>query len=156
MTAEKMRRIFSKTWFQITAAGLALGAIFIFADGYFSDDRKIYNGPVQIEKDKAYVTEISLSEDMVDFGKSKEGDTLSRRITVTNTGKEPLIIFKKAGSCDCVAAVASNDMIGPGESTELMVYFDTKGRKGPQLRKIELTCNTDPAQVFITLKTDVE
>jgi len=64
--------------------------------------------------------------------------------------------FKSNGSCDCIAARANKELIAPGDTTLLMVYFDTKGRKGPQLRKIELTCNTDPAEVFITLKTDVE
>jgi len=151
-----MRRIFSKTWFQIIVAGTILGVVLILAEDYFSDDSKAYNGPVQAEKGKAFVTSIKLSEDIVDFGKSKEGDTLSREIIVTNSGNDPLFIYKSNGSCDCIAARAGKEVIPPGDTTRLMVYFDTKGRKGPQLRKIELTCNTDPAEVFITLKTDVE
>jgi len=151
-----MRRIFSKTWFQIIVAGTILGVVLILAEDYFSDDSKAYNGPVQAEKGKAFVTSIKLSEDIVDFGKSKEGDTLSREIIVTNSGNDPLFIYKSNGSCDCIAARANKELIAPGDTTLLMVYFDTKGRKGPQLRKIELTCNTDPAEVFITLKTDVE
>jgi len=87
-----MRRIFSKTWFQIIVAGTILGVVLILAEDYFSDDSKAYNGPVQAEKGKAFVTSIKLSEDIVDFGKSKEGDTLSREIIVTNSGNDPLFI----------------------------------------------------------------
>jgi len=151
-----MRRIFSKTWFQIIVAGTILGAVLIIAEDYFSDDSKAYDGPVRAEKGTVYVTSVGLSEDTLDFGKSKEGDTLSHEIIVTNTGNDPLFIYKSTGSCDCIAARAGKEVIPPGDTTRLMVYFDTKGRKGPQLRKIELTCNTDPAEVFITIKTDVE
>jgi hypothetical protein len=157
MTSENIKRIFSRTWFQIIIAGIILGVLFIIADDhFFSASTKSYDGPVQIEKGKSYITKISLSEDVVDFGKSKEGDTLTRKIIITNSGNDPLFIYKSKGSCDCIAALVNKELISPGDTTLLRVYFDTKGRKGPQLRKIELTCNTDPAEVFITIKTDVE
>jgi len=157
-----MKKLFAKTWFKIIAFGIIIGAVFILLDNQFdffnskSTDSGNYNGPVTVDKDKAYFTQASLSETSVDFGKVKEGDTLSHVFKISNTGKEPLIIYKTSGSCDCVAAVVTKEMIPPGKEVDITAYFNTKGRKGPQNKTLELTCNTDPAQLLITLKAHVE
>lgn len=158
-----MKKLFSKTWFQIITFGIVIGVVLILLDNkldFFNksggEDSGTYNGPVTIDKNKTYFTQMGLSEEGFDFGKVKEGDTLSHVFKITNKGKEPLIIYKNVGSCDCVAAVVTKDMIPPGKQVDLTAYFDTKGRKGPQNRTIELTCNTEPAQILLTLKAVVE
>jgi Protein of unknown function (DUF1573) len=157
-----MKKLLSKTWFKIIAFGIVVGAGLILLDNQFdflnakSKDSGNYNGPVTIEKDKAYFTTAILNETSVDFGKVKEGDTLSHIFKISNTGNEPLIIYKTSGSCDCVAAVVTKEMIPPGKQVDITAYFNTKGRKGPQNRTLELTCNTEPAQLLITLKAEVE
>jgi hypothetical protein len=157
-----MKKLFKKTWFQILFFGILVGGVLIIADnqfGLFNGSKKengTYNGPVSVEKDKTYFTEISLSEAGYDFGKVKEGDTLTHVFKITNKGKEPLIIYKTVGSCDCVAALVTKDMIPPGKEVELTAHFNTKGRKGLQNRTLTLTCNTEPADIMLTLKADVE
>jgi hypothetical protein len=157
-----MKKMLAKTWFKIIAFGIIIGTVLILADNQFDffnardKDSGSYNGPVTIEKDKAYFTQASLNETSVDFGKVKEGDTLSHIFKISNTGKEPLVIYKTSGSCDCVAAVVTKEMIPPGKEVDITTYFNTKGRKGPQNKTLELTCNTDPAQLLITLKAEVE
>jgi Protein of unknown function (DUF1573) len=157
-----MKKLLAKTWFKIIAFGIIIGAVLILLDNQFdffnsnSTESGNYNGPVTVNKDKAYFTQAILNETTVDFGKVKEGDTLSHIFKISNTGKEPLIIYKTSGSCDCVAAVVTKEMIPPGQEVDITAYFDTKGRKGPQNRTLELTCNTDPAQLLITLKAHVE
>jgi hypothetical protein len=158
-----MKKIFNKTWFKIIFFGAIAGVVFIWVDeklGLFKREKRessgTYNGPVKADKDKTYFTEISFNETAHDFGKVKEGDTLSYTFKVTNKGQEPLVIFKSAGSCDCVAAEYPKDMIAPGKEITITAHFDTKGRKGVQNRTITLTCNTEPADVMITLKADVE
>jgi hypothetical protein len=157
-----MKKLFKKTWFQILFFGILVGGVLIIADNQFGllngskKENGTYNGPVSVDKDKTYFTEVSLSEAGYDFGKVKEGDTLTHVFTITNKGKEPLIIYKTVGSCDCVAAVVTKDMIQPGKEVELAAHFNTKGRKGLQNRTLTLTCNTEPADVMLTLKADVE
>jgi hypothetical protein len=157
-----MKKLFKKTWFQIVFFGALIGGVLIVADnqfGLFSGGKKdngTYNGPVSIDKDKTYFTEMSLSEAGYDFGKVKEGDTLSHIFKLANTGKEPLIIYKSIGSCDCVGTDYPKEMIPPGKEVTLTAYFNTKGRKGPQNRTVTLTCNTEPADIMLTLKADVQ
>ena len=102
-----MKKLLAKTWFQIIAFGIVIGAGLILLDNqfdFFNANVKTvstYNGPVTIEKDKTYFTQASLNETSVDFGKVKEGDTLSHVFKISNTGNEPLFIYKTSGSCDC-------------------------------------------------------
>ena len=157
-----MKKLFKKTWFQILFFGILVGGALIVIDnqfGLFGGGKKengTYNGPVSVDKDKTYFTEISLSEAGYDFGKVNEGDTLSHVFKMRNTGKEPLIIYKSVGSCDCVGTDYPKDMIAPGNEVTLKTYFNTKGRKGPQNRTITLTCNTEPADIMLTIKADVQ
>ncbi len=157
-----LKNLFRKTWFQIVFFGAIIGGILIIADNKFDffnaeiNKSGTYDGPVQVEKDKAYFTEVQFSETKFDFGKVKEGDTLSHVFTITNAGNEPLIIYKSVSSCDCVGTDYSKEMISAGAITKLTVYFKTKGRKGPQTRIVTLTCNTDPADIELTINADVE
>ena len=157
-----MKDMFTKTWFQVIFFGIIVGIVLIVADNTFDffgsakKDSGTYEGPVRIEKDKTYFTEARFSETKFDFGKVKEGDTLSHIFTVTNTGKEPLFIYKSTGSCDCVGTDYPKDMINPGTVAQVKVYFNTKGRKGTQLRTVTLTCNTDPADIILTINAEVE
>lgn len=157
-----MKKLFKKTWFQILFFGILLAGLFIIIDEKFDlfDTKKVetgtYNGPITVDKNKTYFTEVSLSETIFDFGKVKEGDTLSHVFKMTNKGKEPLIIYKSVGTCDCVGAGFSKEMTAPGKEIQLTAYFNTNGRKGPQNRTIVFTCNTEPAEIVLTLKADVE
>ncbi len=157
-----MKKLLAKTWFKIVAFGVVIGTGLILLDNQFnffnakSDNSGNYNGPVTIEKDKAYFTTASLNQTSVDFGKVKEGDTLSHIFKISNTGNEPLIIYKTSGSCDCVAAVVTKEMIPPGKEVNITAYFNTIGRKGFQNKTLEITCNTEPAQLLITIKAQVE
>ena len=157
-----MKKLLAKTWFKIIVFGVVIGTGLILLDNKFnffnakSGDSGNYNGPVTIEKDKAYFTTASLNQTTVDFGKVKEGDTLSHIFKISNTGNEPLVIYKTSGSCDCVAVVVTKEMIPPGKEVDLTTYFNTNGRKGRQNKTLELTCNTEPAQLLITLKAEVE
>lgn len=156
-----MKKIFSKTWMQVLLSGIVLGAVLIVLDNKFhfwGNNQKsgTYNGPVSVDKDKTYFTKATIDATSFDFGKVKEGDTLTHVFKLTNTGDEPLFVYKSTGSCDCVAAVVTKDMIQPGTTVDVTAHFNTKGRKGLQNRILELTLNTEPAQVLITLKAEVE
>jgi hypothetical protein len=157
-----MKTLFKKTWFQILIFGAIVGAVLIVVDNktsLFKSQKKesdTYNGPVTVDKDKTYFTQASFNETSHNFGKVKEGDTLTHVFKITNNGKEPLFIYKSAGSCDCVAAVYSKEIIPPGKEVDITVHFNTKGRKGPQSRTITLTCNTEPADVILAINAEVE
>jgi hypothetical protein len=156
-----MKKLFNKTWFQVLLAGIIIGVVLIIVDNKFWRESlprgsEIYDGPVKADKNKVYFTRAALNETSFDFGKAIEGDTLTHVFKLTNTGDEPLFVYKTSASCDCVAAVVTKEMIRPGASVDITAYFSTKGRKGEQKRTIEITCNTEPAVLTVTLKADVQ
>ena len=143
--------------------GLLIGLVIILLDNKFkffdsdkNEDDEIYSGPVQVEKDKAYFTTAEYSEFEYNFGKVKEGDTVGHVFKLKNTGKEPLIIYKSKGSCDCIAAFSSKDIAQPDSTIDIQVFFKTKGRKGSQVRTVSIITNTEPSEAILTFKGDVE
>ena len=156
-----MKNIIRNTWVQVILLGLVIGVIFILLDNKFDffnseKEESLYNGPVQIDKEKTYFTTAEYSEFEYNFGKVKEGDTVGHVFKLKNTGDEPLLIYKSKGSCDCIAAFSEKNNIPPDSTIDIQVFFKTKGRKGPQLRTVSIITNTDPAEAILTFKGDVE
>lgn len=156
-----MRKVLKNGWVQMILLGLLIGLVFILVDNKYKffgtqDEKGTYKGVIEVDKDKMYFTTAEYSEFEYDFGKVKEGDTVSHIFKLRNTGDEPLIIYKSAGSCDCIGAFASGESIMPDSTGEISVYFKTKGRKGPQKRTVEIVTNTDPSTATLTFKGKVE
>lgn len=100
-------------------------------------------------------TTITFKETTFDYGKVKDGDVVKHAYKFTNSGKEPLIISDAKGSCGCTVPTWPKDPIAPGGTGEIMVEFSSKGKLGPQSKKVTLTANTNPAQSFLTIKGEV-
>jgi len=100
-------------------------------------------------------TTITYEETTYDFGKTIDGSKVKYSYKFKNTGKEPLIISDAKGSCGCTVPVWPKDPIGPGKTGEIKVEFDSKGKLGPQTKKVTVVANTQPAQTFLTIKGEV-
>lgn len=156
-----MKRFLKNTWVQVIFFGLLFGIVFILLDNKFNffgdkQEEDSYKGVVEANKEEMYFTTAEYSAFEYDFGKVKEGDTVGHVFKIKNTGKEPLIIYKSKGSCDCIAAFASGKTIMPDSTEDIQVFFKTKGRKGPQVRTVEIVTNTDPATATLVFKGEVE
>jgi hypothetical protein len=64
-------------------------------------------------------------------------------VTLTNKGREELEIRKIQGNCACLTLEIPKTTLRPGESIELKITFDPKGRKGIDQRNIYIF-STDP------------
>jgi hypothetical protein len=157
-----MKKLFRNTWFQMIVAGGLIGLVLIVLDNKFHLWSKVkseegeYKGPVDGDKDKMYITTAEYSETSFDFGKVKETDTVFRKITIKNTGKSPLLIYKAIGSCECVRAFVSQEPIAPGTESEITIVFLAKGRKGKQNRSVMIDTNTDPPEMVYRITGEVE
>ena len=155
-----MMQLLKKGWFQVILAGILIGAALIALDAQFNwfgkhKPRK-FNGTVEANTDDIYFTTAEYSSFTWDFGKVKEGDTLSHTFTIKNTGDEPLYIFKVTGNCDCLATFYSSKPIGPGVEDNIIVKFSTRGRSGKQSRTINISTNTDPSEAALVITGEVE
>jgi hypothetical protein len=61
----------------------------------------------------------------VDYGNIEFGSDRVRKVKLTNTGNEPLIINSATGSCGCTVPTPPKDPILPGESAFLEINYDT-------------------------------
>lgn len=100
-------------------------------------------------------TTMEFNETEFDFGKVKAGEKVTHVYKMKNTGKEPLIISSAKGSCGCTVPKYPTNPIPPGESADITVEFDSKGKSGPQNKKVTITANTNPQQTFIYIKGEV-
>ncbi|RME37038.1 MAG: DUF1573 domain-containing protein [Deltaproteobacteria bacterium] len=100
-------------------------------------------------------TSIAFEETEYDFGSIKSGEKVRHAFKFKNTGSEPLIISNAKGSCGCTVPSWPREPIPPGGEGEIMVEFNSKGKRGKQNKKVTLTANTEPPQSFLYIKGEV-
>lgn len=99
---------------------------------------------------------IEFDQDEFNFGTIAQGEMVKNVFTFTNTSDIPLIIVNAKGSCGCTVPEWPREPIMPGESSQLLVVFNSKGKLGSQAKKVSITANTEIANTFLTLKGKVE
>ncbi|MCF8236564.1 MAG: DUF1573 domain-containing protein [Saprospiraceae bacterium] len=100
-------------------------------------------------------TQMTFTTMEYDFGKVKSGETVTHDYEFTNTGKENLIIANAKGSCGCTVPQWPKEPIAPGKTAVIKVVFDSKGKSGPQSKRVTITANTNPPQTFLEIKGEV-
>lgn len=108
---------------------------------------------IEIKKGTAL---ISFDKQVHDFGTVNEGDVVETTYLVTNSGKIDLVISNAKASCGCTVPVWPKAPIKPGESGEIKVKFNTKGKPNKQQKTITLTTNTESGREILTLKGSVK
>ncbi|EAZ83110.1 DUF1573 domain-containing protein [Algoriphagus machipongonensis] len=111
-----------------------------------------------ISKDELHlVPQLSLGTQEIDLKKISANSVQTESVTITNKGQEKLEIRKIQGNCDCLTIEIPKVELLPGESVDLKITFDPKGRKGIDQRNIYLFSNdpVNPVQLFL-LKSRVE
>ena len=109
------------------------------------------------KKSAVGITEVQMEETSHDFGTVKAGEIVVFDFTLTNTGKQNLIIKNAEVDCGCVQVHVVKDIIKPGEKGNIEVEFDSRGLFGKQLKTIDLDWNCkEPKQlvIFATVEND--
>lgn len=84
---------------------------------------------------------IQFEERQFDFGDISQGETVSHKFLFINTGTEPLILLDVQTTCGCTAPIWPKNPIPPGESSELVVNFNTSKKIGRQNKIITIYTN---------------
>jgi hypothetical protein len=84
-----------------------------------------------------------LQQNSYDFGDIKQGEKVSHTFVLSNGGGDLLKISDVKASCGCTAAAPEKKELAPGESTNLIVTFNSTGRMGKQSKTIRIFSN-DP------------
>ena len=78
----------------------------------------------------------------IDYGTIENNSNGERIFIFSNTGNAPLIIKNVQSSCGCTVPKKPKGPIAPGESSEIIVRYDTN-RQGPFRKTITITTNVN-------------
>lgn len=115
---------------------------------------EIIRSPVNANEpiDTTNVAKMVFDEKRHDFGTVNEGDIVRHKYKFINTGRIPLIISEAKSTCGCTVPDWPKEAIPPGESSEISVRFDTKGKPNQQGKPITIFANTYPNKTVLQLK----
>lgn len=71
-----------------------------------------------------------------DFGNIIQDSVVTTNFKITNEGNDLLKIKNVSASCGCTAVFPEKNELKPGESTNIKVTFNSKGRSGKQTKII--------------------
>ena len=92
-----------------------------------------------------------------DFGKIKQGDTLTHEFVFTNEGDAPLVIKKVSTSCGCTAALASEEKIEPGKEGRIKASFNSSGYSGRIVKYVYVESNdAEASRRELSLNAEIE
>ena len=100
-------------------------------------------------------TEFTFTDTLINFGKMKEGDSVSYSYKFTNTGKAPLLIADVRVSCGCTVPSYSKDPVEPGQSGSIDIVFHSKNKPGLQHKQVHVIANTTPEQTVLRFDAEV-
>lgn len=107
------------------------------------------------EKPDGPLPAFQFAEEAHDFGTIKDGDVVEHVFTFVNTGEAPLIITDAKATCGCTVPEKPTQPIAVGETGEIKVRFNSKGKPGIQNKTVTLTANTWPTTQRIQIKANV-
>lgn len=90
-----------------------------------------------------------------DFGILMEGDKVETVFSFKNTGQSDLIIANAVGSCGCTVPEYPKESIAAGESSQIVVSFNSAGKDGKQMKTMTLTTNTLEGKEILTIKSSI-
>ena len=86
--------------------------------------------------------QIEFDSTTIDYGTIENGSDGERVVSFTNTGNADLIITNVKSSCGCTIPKKPEYPIAPGESSEIVVRYDTN-RVGPFRKTITVSTNQE-------------
>ncbi len=107
------------------------------------------------EKPEGPLPSFKFEEELHDFGTIKDGDVVEHVFKFVNTGEAPLIITDAKATCGCTVPEKPTEPIPVGETGEIKVRFNSKGKPGIQNKTVTLTANTWPTTQRIRIKANV-
>jgi len=103
------------------------------------------------EEEKLSGAKIAFTESSFDFGDINQGDRVEHVFEFENTGTDALVLTDVRTTCGCTAPEWPREPIAPGETSSIMVRFNSTGKVGLQNKVITVMSNAvnSPARVKI-------
>lgn len=100
-------------------------------------------------------TTISFEEMKHSFGTITEGEKVRHAYRFKNTGNNPLVIANAVASCGCTVPSYPKKPIPPGGEGEIVVEFNSSGRKGHQQKNVMIYSNAQQEAMSLSFDAEV-
>lgn len=90
-----------------------------------------------------------------DFGNMIEGEQVSFGFKFKNSGKADMLISNVRSSCGCTVPSFPQKPLKPGEEGVISVSFDSRGRRGVQVKTVTVIANTQPNSKLLTIRANI-
>ncbi len=107
------------------------------------------------KSDRTSLPAFTFTEEVHDFGKMIEGESVSFDFRFRNSGKSDLLISDVSTSCGCTVPKYSKEPIRPNGSGVIKVTFSSAGKRGFQSKNIVIVANTQPNTTQLRIKAQV-
>jgi len=107
------------------------------------------------ESGSVLMPKMIFEEDSYDFGDISQGEKVEHAFTFENKGDADLIISSAVGSCGCTVPSYPKEPISPGQKAEILVVFNSNGKKGAQHKRITIVANTNPNKTMVAIMANV-
>lgn len=101
-------------------------------------------------KQIARAPKIVFETETYNYGQVKSGEVVEFKFVFSNEGKDQLKILKTKASCGCTGSEPEKTILKKGQSSYILVKFNTQGRSGQQHHNVTIHTN-DPAKPVIVL-----
>lgn len=101
-------------------------------------------------------TKMLFEQPQFSFGTINEGDKVTHSYKFKNTGEHPLVISKAVAGCGCTVPSYPKAPILPGGEGEIVVTFDSHGKKGHQQKNVIVYSNAEQEATSIGFDADVK
>ncbi|HTX88596.1 MAG TPA: DUF1573 domain-containing protein [Bacteroidales bacterium] len=105
--------------------------------------------------DLSVLPAFEFQQDVHDFGKLIEGESVSYTFIFRNSGKSDLLISDVSTSCGCTVPSYPKTPIKPGKYGSIRVTFNSAGKHGFQNKNIIVVANTQPNTKLLMIKAQV-
>jgi hypothetical protein len=99
---------------------------------------------------------MSFEEELHNFGKITQGETVSYAFNFQNTGGSDLVISSAQGSCGCTIPNYPKGAIKPGQTEKIDIKFESSGKSGLVKKTVTLVTNCTPSTVVLTIEATVD
>jgi hypothetical protein len=141
---------------------VTLFAALIFTSACSSDQNSAISGDVinnpntaSGNGDRSILPAFVFQEEVHDFGKIIEGESVSFDFKFKNTGKSDLLISDVSTSCGCTVPIFTKEPIRAGQTGVIKVTFSSAGKRGFQSKNIVVVANTQPNTTTLRIKAQV-
>jgi hypothetical protein len=106
-------------------------------------------------QDNLRLPDFEFEREFHDFGNMIEGEQVSFGFKFKNSGKADLLISNVRSSCGCTVPSFPQKPLKPGAEGVISVSFDSRGRRGVQVKTVTVIANTQPNNKLLTIRANI-